>query len=85
MYPSNSETHIVFAAVVEAVKVYSDQTGHFPVTSIKGLKHVSILYSYDANEVLLEPFNSITVKYVLHAYTAFHDYLKKRVLMPKIH
>ena len=33
MDPSNAETHLVSTTVVDAVKVYSDQTGCFPVTT----------------------------------------------------
>ena len=45
MDPSNTEIRIVFATVVDAGKVYSNQTGHFSVTSNRGVKCVFILYS----------------------------------------
>ena len=62
MEHSNSETHIIFATVVDAVKLYSYQTGFFPVTSIKGVKYVFILYYYDDNTYLADPINSRTGK-----------------------
>ena len=55
MKPINSETYLLFATVFGAVKVYSYQTGHFPVTFIKGVKYAFILYSYDANAIFQIP------------------------------
>ena len=78
MEHSNSETHIIFATVVDAVKLYSYQTGFFPVTSIKGVKYVFILYYYDANEILSHPLKIRTGKDILHTYTKCRDYLKER-------
>ena len=33
-------------------KLYTDQTGHFPVTSSKGNKHVMVAYNHDSNAIL---------------------------------
>ena len=55
METGNAETHLVFATVVDTGKVYSDQTGHFTVTSSKGVKYVSILYSYEDNAIFQIP------------------------------
>ena len=77
MKPGNSKTCLVFETVVDAGKVYSYQTGCFSVAYSKGENYVFILYSYDANAVLSNPFRSITGKDVLHAYTTCHEYLKE--------
>ena len=45
----NARTRFVFASVLDAVKFYSNQTGHFPVTSRNRTKYVFIVYSYDSN------------------------------------
>ena len=55
MYPSNTETHLEFSTAVGAVKVYSYQTGHLPVTSSRVVNYIFILYSYDANENFQRP------------------------------
>ena len=30
-------------------KIYSDQTGSFPITSSKGIKYVMLVYEHDSN------------------------------------
>ena len=39
-------------------KIYTDQTGRFPVTSSKGSKYLMVLYDYDSNAILSEPLKS---------------------------
>ena len=85
MEPRNAETRIVFSTVVDAVKVYIDQTGHFPVTSIRVVKYTFIIYSYDANTIFSDTLKSITYKGVLQAYTTCYDYLKERGFNAKIY
>ena len=51
MDTNNAENCLVFVTVVDSGKLYSDQTGHFPFTSIRGVKYVFILYLYDTNSV----------------------------------
>ena len=70
---------------MDAVKFNPHQTGHFLVTSSKGVKYVFILYSYDYNAILSDPLKSRTGKGILHSYTICHDYLKERVFKPKMH
>ena len=53
MESSNTETHIIFATVVDTGKGKSDQTGRFTVTYMRGVKYLFILYSYDANKFFL--------------------------------
>ena len=36
-------------------KIYTDQTGCFPVASKKVKKYVFVLYCYDANVIISEP------------------------------
>ena len=63
MDTSNAETNIAFAPVVDAVKVYSQQTGSFTVTSSRGVNYVFILYSYKANAILVEVTPRIVDKF----------------------
>ena len=53
--PNNQETEMVFGTIETIGKVYTDQTGRFPVTSSKGTKYIFVLYSYDTNAILMEP------------------------------
>ena len=40
------------ATVDETHKIYTDQMGKFPMTSIRGKKYVIIVYVYGANVIL---------------------------------
>ena len=55
IYPINTETHLVFSTVANAGKVYSDQTGRFPVTSSKGVN-----YSFNYYHTIPTQFSHIT-------------------------
>jgi hypothetical protein len=49
------KTRYVYAATIDAGQIYTDQTGRFPVISIKGNKYNMILYDYDRNAILAQP------------------------------
>ena len=51
-------THQIFASIESVGRVYTDQTGRFPVTSSSGHKYICILYAYDANAILTKPIKS---------------------------
>jgi hypothetical protein len=40
---------------MDAEKIYTDQTGRFPVISSKGNTYIMVLYEYDGNVILAEP------------------------------
>jgi hypothetical protein len=46
------KTQYVYAATIDAGQIYTDQTGQFPVVSVKGNKYIMILYDYDSNAIL---------------------------------
>ena len=49
-------THSVFLQATDlAVKIYTDQTGQFPVTSSRGFKYIMVAYNYDSNTIHAEP------------------------------
>ena len=52
--PKNRPTHNVFATIEETEKVYTDQTGRFPVRSSAGNQYILVLYDYDSNAILAE-------------------------------
>lgn len=48
----------MFATITENGKIYTNQTGRFPVTSSWGNQYISVLYDYNTNAILTEPLNS---------------------------
>jgi hypothetical protein len=45
----------VLTATIDAGQIYTDQTGRFPMVSIKGDKYIMILYDYGSNAILAQP------------------------------
>ena len=42
--PNNNPTHNVFATIEETGKVYTDQTGQFPICSSAGNQYILVMY-----------------------------------------
>ena len=79
-------TNQIFLKVTEfSNKIYTDQTGFFPVTSNRGYKYIIITYDYDSNNILAEPFKSRTSLHIKHAYKNMQKLLCSRELTPKMH
>jgi hypothetical protein len=51
-----TNTHLVYAIVVDQGQLYTDLTGKFPVRSSKGNSYVMVFYVYDCNYVKFIPF-----------------------------
>ena len=90
MYEHNKETsqtdetiYIIVHSIVD--KIYSDQTGRFPVMSSKGYKYMMILYHYKTNSILAEPLKSRHGKYMIQAYNNIISRLTKHQKLPSIH
>jgi hypothetical protein len=64
-------------------KVYTNLTGRFPKTSIKGKKCVLVLYKYDGNAILAEPNKSRADSEAVRAYTVLYNQLTVAGLQPK--
>jgi hypothetical protein len=82
---NNPKTHLLFAAIIDTGKIYTDQTGRFPVTSSKGHKYVLILYDFDTSVILTEPLKNRTASEILRAYSTLVTYLRNRGFQPCIH
>ena len=56
----NIKHYVVSAAVipVQTSKIFTDQTGQFPVTSGMRNKYVFVLYKYDSNAILADPIQN---------------------------
>ena len=56
-------------------RVYTDQTGAFPIVSSRGVKAVMVLYDYDSNAILTEGITSRGQSELLRAYKVLHERL----------
>ena len=74
----NEKTFEVFMTIVDANKIYTDQTGRFPVTSSKGTKYLCIAYEYDSNAILAKPMKGRKGSDILMAYKEILKYLEMR-------
>jgi hypothetical protein len=79
-------TQFVYVAIVQAPnessQIYTDQTGHFLVTSRQGNKYIMILYDYDSNSILAKPMKSQTDDEIIQSYQALHNHLIAASLKP---
>ena len=70
--------------VDETHKIYTYQTGKFSMMSSRGNMYVLIMYVYDANAILEEPFERRSVSHILEAYTNQVEHLKNRGYRPRV-
>jgi hypothetical protein len=81
----NVRTHLVYAKVIEITgKVFSDQTGQFPVTSSKGNKYIMVVYDHDSSAILTEAMKNRTERELVRAYSKIHTHLTNRGLKPQL-
>jgi hypothetical protein len=78
------KTQFVYAATIDADKIYTDQTGRFPVVSSKGNKYIMIVYDYDSNAILAQPIKDQTAPELLKAFQVMEQELVARGLKPKL-
>ena len=80
------QTHQALLKVTDLTnKIYTDQTGRFPVTSSRGFKYIMTAYVYDSNNILVEPMKSRTGFAIKKAYQQIRQLLYKWGLQPKLH
>jgi hypothetical protein len=78
------KTQYVYAATIDAGQINTDQTGRFPVVSIKGNKYIMVLYDYDSNAILAKPINDRTAPELLKAFQFMEQELVAKGLKPKL-
>jgi hypothetical protein len=78
------KTQFIYAATIDAGKIYTDQTGIFPVVSSKGNNCIMILYDYDSNVILAQPIKDRTAPELLRAFQVMEQELVARGLTPKL-
>jgi hypothetical protein len=83
--PNNKITNQAFATVKETGKVYTDQTGQFPITSSNGYKYMLVMYHYDTNAILVEPLKTRHGNEMLRGYKKLYTHLTNRGFKPTTH
>jgi hypothetical protein len=78
------KTQFVYAATIDAGKIYTDQTGRFTIVSSKGNKYIMVLYDYDSNAILAKPIKDLTTPEFLKAFQFMEQELVARGLKPKL-
>ena len=82
----SKRTNQLFLNVTEfSNKIYTDQTGRFPVTSSRGYKYIMVAYDYDSNNIIAEPVKSRTGVHIKEAYHNIRQLLCNRGLQPSMH
>ncbi|KAL7524050.1 hypothetical protein ACHAXR_001126, partial [Thalassiosira sp. AJA248-18] len=84
--PLNDKTHHVYMSIAEVEgRLYSDQTGRFPITSNRGNCYVIIFYAADGNYIKSYPIKSRHRSQLLKAYDEVYAYLRVRGYRPQLH
>ena len=70
----SENTNLVFFKTFDlSRKFYTDQTGRFPVTSIKDNKYILVTYHYDSNTIQAEPLKTTSSLDLTSAYQKLHS------------
>jgi hypothetical protein len=83
--PHNQITNQAFTTIEETGRVYTDQTGQFPVTSSNGYRYMLVMYHYDTNAILVEPLKTRHGNEILRGYTKLYTHLTNRGFKPTTH
>ena len=65
-------------------KIYSDQTGQFPVTLFHGNRYIMVLLKLDRNNILSELTINRTAEEIMIYYQKLIDLLKEKGIQPKL-
>jgi hypothetical protein len=66
-------------------QVFTNQMGHFPITSNPGHAYLIIFYIYNANFIASVPIKNHTKEELLRAYQITYTYLSSRGSKPQLH
>jgi hypothetical protein len=83
--PNNAITNQIFATVEETGRIYTDQTGQFPVWSSNGYRYMLVMYHYDTNAILVAPLKTRQGNEILRGYTKLYQHLNERGFRPTTH
>jgi hypothetical protein len=79
-----TNTHLVYAVVVDQGQLYTDLTGKFPVRSSKGNSYMMVCYIYDCNYVKVIPMKSRSALEWVNAYDSVHQERTVKGFKPKL-
>ena len=65
-------------------KMFTDQTGRFPVSSYRGMQYIMALHESSSNVILVKPMRNRTSGEMLETYQILIDRLKEAKIEPKI-
>jgi len=84
--PSKLKCNKTYITVYESSdRIHSDQTGKFPIKSIRGNQHVMIMYVYDTNTILYRPLKTKKAEELQVVYDEAYNYLVIRGHKPTFH
>jgi hypothetical protein len=83
--PNNQITNQAYATVEETGKVYTDQTGQFPIASSSGYKYMLVMYHYDTDAILSKPLKTQHGNGILRGYAKLYTHLTNRGFKPTTH
>ena len=66
-------------------KIYTDQTGQFPVRSNRGFCYIMIFYLYDINAIIGDPLKNRSEGEMTTVYVKRMDYFKSKGYHPTLH
>jgi hypothetical protein len=78
------KTHCIYAAILDAGQIYTDQTGRFPVISSRGNVSIIILYEYDENAIMAEQIKNNKSGELLRSFQVIEQNLTTRGLKSKL-
>jgi hypothetical protein len=79
-----TNTHLVYAVLVDQGQLYTDLTGKFPVRSSKGNSYVMVFCVYECNYVKVIPMKSRPALEWFKAYDHIHQELTVKGFRPKL-
>jgi hypothetical protein len=79
-----TNTHLMYAVVVDQGQLYTNLTGKFPVRSSKGNSYVMVCYIYDYNYVKVVPMKSRSASEWFKSYDSVHQELTVKGFKPKL-
>lgn len=74
-----------FAMVINTQKIYSDQTGRFPIQSSRGNNYIFLLYSSELNYIFARPLKNRLEQSITNAYIEVYAILVKCGYKPLLH
>ncbi len=64
---------------------FSNQTGQFPIQSLRGIKYIMVMVEIDSNAILVEPMKNRKDAKMIRAYNTLLLQLKRAGIIPKKH